>query len=480
MDSIALIAGVAAGLIGAATLLLWLGRRLAAGDAAQAALAEQRGEAAALRARLDGVTQQKAEVETRYGQEAALVAERTRALDAVRQELRDARAEAEQHRSTAEARRNELATLTETLAQERVQAEEKLALLRAVGEDMQAKFKTIADQVIAQHGESLAKKNIEQLDSTLNPLRLKLVEFQTGLQAAHAESEKERARLGEQIKTLSETSARMSSETHSLTQALKGKAQTQGAWGEMILSSILEKSGLRAGEEYEVQASHNTEDGERLRPDVIVRLPGDQRIVIDAKVSLTAYAAAIAADTEEERALHTAAHARSLRQHIRTLGGKEYQKHTPGSFDYVVMFMPIEGALAAALAADPDLVGFAIQNSVFIATPTTLMIALRTAANVWNVERRNRNAEDIAARAGSIYDKMTGFVDSMERLDKALGSARDSYDKAVGQLSRGKGNVLRQLEQLKAMGATTTKSLPGGLLEDESVGMETPSNTKSR
>ncbi len=448
-------------------------RAEAASSAAHDAMAEVRARAvgqaadmAALRKRLDEMTERSAELGNKLGEEAGKAAGLMRALQEAQTALVQARAEADQHRSAVETLRAEMATQAETLAQERLQSAEKLALLREVGEDMQAKFKTIADQVIAQHGDALAKKNIEQLDGSLNPLRLKLIEFQTGLQAAHAESEKERARLGEQIKTLSETSARMSTETHNLTRALKGKSQTQGAWGEMILSSILEKSGLRQGEEYEIQQSHSTDEGERLRPDVIVRLPGDQRMVIDAKVSLTAYEAATAAETEEERALQTAAHARSVRQHIRTLGGKEYQKHTPGSFDYVVMFMPIEGALAAALQYDADLVGYAIQNSVFIATPTTLMIALRTAANVWNVERRNRNAEDIAARAGSIYDKMVGFTESMERLDKALGGARDQFDKAMGQLSRGKGNALRQLEQLKAMGAKTGKSLPAGMLDD--------------
>jgi DNA recombination protein RmuC len=397
------------------------------------------------------------ELERRLAEEATLVAERTRARDQLAEELAAARAE-------GDAQRSEIARLTERLAQEAQHAEARIKLLQDAREAMTRDFKLLADDVLLRHGETLAKKSDEQLGAALNPLRQKLLEFQQSLQLAHTDSEKERARLAEQIKTLGETSARMSQETQSLAQALRGKSQTQGAWGEMILRTILEKSGLREGEEFFAQQSHTTEDGDRLRPDVIVRLPNRQSIVIDAKVSLTAYAAAIAAESEEERALHLRAHVLSVRQHVRALASKEYQKHAAGALDYVVMFVPIEGALAAALQEAPDLTGFAVENSVYIATPTTLMIALRTAANVWHVEKRNRNAEDISRRAGAIYDKVVGFLDSMDGLGRALGTSQKQFDKAMAQLSRGNGNVLRQLEQLKTLGARTNKTLPAALL----------------
>ena len=401
-----------------------------------------------------------AEMPMRLAEEATLAAERTRERDQAQAALRELRAEADAHRA-------ELATLRETLAQERRRAAEQLAQAQQTREAMTREFRLLSDEMLLRHGTNFARANIEQIDLTLKPLREKLTEFQQSLQTAHKDSGIERAVLAEQIRHLSDTSAKMSLETQSLTQALKGRSQTQGAWGEMILATILEKSGLREGEEYRTQVSHTNDEGERLRPDVIVFLPHEQSIVIDAKVSLTAYAAAVAAETEAERAAHRRAHVQSLRQHVRTLAGKEYHKHAAGTLDYVVMFVPIEGALALALTEAPDLTGFAVENDVYLATPTTLMIALRTAANVWQVERRNRNAEQIADRAGRIYDKVLQFVGSMDRLGRALGGAQEQYDRAMGQLSRGGGNVLRQVETLKQLGARTTKSLPAELLDEE-------------
>lgn len=358
-----------------------------------------------------------------------------------------------------------LATQAETLQQERKQSEEKIALLREARDDMTKEFKILAAALMQEHGETFAKQNKEQIDVVLAPLREKLTEFQTGLTAAHTESAKERAVLAAQIQQLSQTSATMTSETNNLTRALKGKAQTQGAWGEMILSTILEKSGLRQGEEYVIQANHTTEDGQRLRPDVIVNLPGGQRIVIDAKVSLTAFEAHVNAETDEDRTLQLQRHLVSVRNHIKILGDKAYQVHTNGGVDYVIMFVPIEGALAVALQDAPAMTGEALAQNVNIATPTTLMIALRTAASVWQVERRNQNAEAIASRAGQLYDKFVGFTGDMRGLGDRLSQAQSAYGDAMGKLSTGNGNVIRQIEMLRTLGAKTSKTLPANLLE---------------
>lgn len=432
----------------------------------EAALAEAKALEADLRARVETLAAEKAERERLHAHEAALVAERTLALGRAREELAAAQSEAEALRAEVSRLRTDLAALGEKLAHEQQEAEGKLALLHAARDTMTQQFKVLADEIMQRHGEDFAKRNLEQLDGTLTPLRQKILEFQQSLQTAHLDGEKERAKLAEQIRALGESSAKMSAETQNLTQALRGKAQTQGAWGEMILQSILEKSGLREGQEYVVQQSFTNEEGDRLRPDVIVMLPNEQRIVIDAKVSLNAFSQAQSAETEEERMGLLRGHAAAVRQHVRTLAGKEYHRVADGALDYVVMFVPIEGALAAALTVDPELTGFAVENAVYIATPTTLMIALRTAANVWHVERRNRNAEEIASRAGKIYDKVVGFLDSMEGLGRTLDSARRQHDKAMNQLSRGSGNVLRQVEQLKLLGAKSSKSLPDYLLDD--------------
>lgn len=237
------------------------------------------------------------------------------------------------------------------------------------------------------------------------------------------------------------------------------------AWGEMILSNILERSGLREGEEYETQAHRTGTDGERLRPDVVVRIPGGKSLVVDSKVSLVAYTDAVNAETEEEATAARKRHVASIRAHINGLSGKAYQAAEELTVDYVILFVPIEGALSEALREDGALTEYALERHVTIATPTTLMMALRTVSHVWAVERRNRNAEEIAKRAGLLYDKVAGFVSSMEGVGTRLRQAQDSYDAALGQLSQGSGNLLRQAEMLKALGAKTTKSIGMGFEE---------------
>lgn len=356
------------------------------------------------------------------------------------------------------------ATLRETLEQERKQATEKLSLLLEAKEAMTNEFKVLAENTMKTNGETFSKQNKEQIDALLTPLKEKLVEFNQSVQTASNESNKERAVLAEQIRVLSEASARMSCETTNLTKALKGDSQTQGAWGEMILSSILEKSGLREGSEYTSQESHTNDEGGRVRTDVIVNIPGGQKIIVDSKVSLVSFEQYVNAEAEE-KSVHLSAHLASVRNHIKILSGKEYQFAAGSNLDYVVMFIPIEGALAAALQADPSLTGYAVENNVAIATPTTLMMALRTVANVWQVERRNQNAEQIALRAGRIYDKLAGFLDDMKDLGKRIDQTSASFSSAMGKLASGRGNLISQVEQLKELGAKTSKSLP--LASDE-------------
>lgn len=369
-------------------------------------------------------------------------------------------------RTDESALRQQLAKLEVTLDQERKQSAEKLALLTAARESMTKDFKLLADEVMKSHGETFSKQNRDQIDLVLKPLQQSLGAFQKNLTDAHIESVKERGILADQIQQLTRRSEEMTTETANLTRALKGEAQTQGAWGEMILSTILERSGLREGDEYLIQQSHSTEDGQRLRPDVIVNLPGGQRIVVDSKLSLVAFNDFVNSDSETDRAAHMKRHLASLRAHIRTLSGKEYHAATGSQLDYVIMFVPIEGALAAALQEDPGLTAEAVAANVAIATPTTLMIALRTAANVWQVERRNKNAEQIAQRAGKIYDKLVGYLEDMRMLGERLNQAQTSYGNAISKLSAGKGNLTSQVEQLKELGAKTGKSIPDQFLED--------------
>jgi DNA recombination protein RmuC len=328
---------------------------------------------------------------------------------------------------------------------------------------MTNEFKVIANEILTTNSEKFTKQNKEQVDALLAPLREKIGEFQKGLVD-------DRATMGERIKILSEESMRMATEANNLTRALKGSSQTQGAWGEMILSTILERSGLREGEQFVTQQSHTGDDGIRLRTDVEVMMPNGDSIVIDSKVSLNAFEAFTNTDDTNERDRHLAAHIASIRAHVKTLSGKDYQRHARSGMDFVLMFMPIEAAFSVAITEDPLLIDFATSHGVFINTPTTLMSVLRTVRNVWDIEKRHQNAEQIAERAGGLYDKVAGFLGTMDKLDRSLNGARSNFDEAKAQLSSGRGNVLRQVEMLRELGAKSGKVLPPGWEPDAGEG----------
>ncbi|WP_071795886.1 DNA recombination protein RmuC [Natronohydrobacter thiooxidans] len=345
------------------------------------------------------------------------------------------------------------------LRAQKAASEEKIEILGKVRADMEAKFQELAREALKVQGEEFSKANLERLSATLTPLKEHVGHFERELKAVHKATVDDRAALKAEIQQLSKRSEEVSKEALALTRALKSDQQRQGAWGEMVLEGILERSGLREGEEYETQAHRTSDEGGRLRPDVVVRIPGGKSLVIDSKVSLVAYTDAVNAETDVDAEIARKRHIASLRSHINELSAKRYQFAEAASVDYVIMFVPIEGALSEALRQDGALTEYALERHITIATPTTLMMALRTVAHVWAVERRNQNAEEIARRAGLLYDKVAGFVSSMDQVGKRLQQAGTSYDAAMGQLSRGSGNLLRQVETLKTLGAKTSKSL---------------------
>lgn len=418
---------------------------------------------------LNGAIEEHTRVKVAYTEAAAQLAERDKALAAESRRFEEASRELSLVRERLANAGNQLAALQETLEQERKQSSEKLELLLKTKDQLAAEFRVFANDLAAQQGEAVTKQNKDQLEGLLSPLREKLTEFQTGLQNAHTETAKDRAALGEQIKQLTSVSATMTNETTNLTRALKGKSQTRGAWGEVVLATVLERSGLREGEEYHVQVSHSNDDGRRLRPDVIVNLPYACHVIIDSKVSLVAYEAYVNAEADEERELHLRKHVESVRAHIKALSSKEYQTLAGGELDYVVLFVPIESAWSVACQADPELALLATESNVAINTPTTLMTSLRTVHSLWRVERRNRNADAIADRAGKLYNKFVAFVEELKQVGTRLTQAQASYDGAMSKLSTGPGNVIRQVEELKAMGAKTTKALPAALIGEVDV-----------
>lgn len=362
-------------------------------------------------------------------------------------------------RQTESALRRELAETRLAAAKDREAAERDIATLRELREEMSGTFRLMADETLRKQGEDMQKRHGEQLHALLNPFRDQVHRFQTELQTRNKQTDEERAGLRTQIEMLHKRSEDISREAVALTRALKGDRQKQGAWGEMILERLLEESGLERGIHYRSQDSRQDEEGRRWRPDVTVLLPQKKVLVIDSKVSLSAYEEAVNA---EEPAIADAAlkrHVAAIRAHVTGLSGKGYQDLDEGSVDYVLMFIPIEGAFSEALRVDPGLAGFAMERRVGLTTPTTLMLTLRTVDHIWTVERRESNAMQIAARAGQLYDKLHGFVSAIEDVGVALDRAQKSHATALDRLTRGSGNVIRQAEMLRELGARAQKRL---------------------
>ena len=404
---------------------------------------------ARLTTRIDGLETLLEEARAERARLAAAAAEERARIEA---ELTGARAEIRDLAATNEGLSQKL-----RLGQERHEAD--VALLRDLREQMTREFHKLSTDALRDQGETFGRLNRERVDALLKPMREQVGRFQTELREAHLGATQDRARLKAEIEALSRRSEEVGREAVALTNALKGEKQRQGAWGEMVLERLLEDCGLTEGREYETQATLRREDGSRGRPDVIVRLPGDRAVVIDAKVSLVAYEAAVNADDEAARRAQARTHVAALRKHVGDLRQRDYADLVDGAVDYVVMFLPIEGALHEALAQQPDLSAWAMSQRVAIATPTTLMPLLRTVEHIWTVDQRQRNAEEIAARAGALFNKMAGVVEAFSKVGDALDRAQGAHGEALDRLSRGNGNVLRQFEMLRKLGARTSKDM---------------------
>jgi DNA recombination protein RmuC len=399
--------------------------------------------------------QQMADRDARIADRDQRLAERDGRIAAMEQRL-------DEERDANAALQAEAAALQARMLEQQRQNEENLARFQSARQELADQFKALAGDVLRTQSATFTQQNREQVDLLLKPLSEKITEFHTGLM-------RDRAALGQHIQTLLSAGMTMSQEANNLVRALKGNAQSQGAWGEMVLSTILEKSGLREGEEFRVQKTHVSDAGGRVRTDVELLLPNGQCVVIDSKVSLNAFDAYSNAEDEETRRNALKAHLGSLRMHVRTLANKDYQRHAGSAVDYVLMFVPIEPAFAEAMKADPHLLDFAHGNGVYLTTPTTLMSTLRTIRNLWDVERRHRNAEEIADRAGALYNKVVGFLGNMDALGSAIGRAQAQFEETRKQLSEGKGSVVRQVEMLRELGAKTNKVMPASWTESTEV-----------
>ena len=355
----------------------------------------------------------------------------------------------------------EIARLEERLLAEQRLASEKSRQLVQAEDQLIHQFKVLAADILEEKSRRFAEQNQTQLGQLLDPLRLKLAEFQQTVHAVAAREGKDRAALAEQVKSLLTLNQQLSNDAHNLTNALKGQSKTRGNWGELILQRVLEAAGLRPGHEFDTQVSSSDTDGARFQPDVVVHLPEDRHIVIDAKLSLLAYETHANAENEETRRAAAQKHLESVRAHIRDLSGKNYhQLYGLPSLDFVLMFIPVEPAFLLAISTDENLWQQAWSKNILLVSPSTLLFVLRSIAHLWRQEQQNQNAQAIAQRGALLYDKLAGFIEDLSKVGERLDQAKDSFDKAQAKLRSGQGNVLRQAELLREMGIKPNKVLP--------------------
>lgn len=345
----------------------------------------------------------------------------------------------------------------------------KLSEQKAEVEELQQKFtkefENLANKIFKEKSDEFSKQSKTNLQEILNPLKDRITEFQSKVEETNEKSISRFGELRQQLQMLKDMNQQITQEAKNLTTALKGQSKTQGNWGEFILESILEKSGLVKGREYVVQESLTSESGRRFQPDVIIRLPENKSIVIDSKVSLVGYERFVSSDDESEKQLGLREHINSIRSHIKNLSSKNYQNlYQLESLDFVLMFMPIEPAFALAVQNDPSIFNDAFEMNIVIVSPSTLLATLRTISSIWRHENQNRNALEIAKQSGDMLDKFTAFVDDLISVGKGLVNAKDNYDKAMNKLTDGRGNLISRSEKIKKLGAKASKSLPPNIL----------------
>ena len=373
---------------------------------------------------------------------------------------------AQQFADLRESSGRELSNLRTRLEAERTASEEKLALLVEAKNTLTEQFRNLATEILEEKSKRFAEQNQTALGQLLDPLRTQLSEFKGKVEEVYVQEGKDRSALSEQVRQLLSLNQALSQDAQNLTMALKGNAKAQGNWGELVLERVLEASGLRKGQEYQVQDSQVREDGSRAQPDVVILLPEERRLVVDSKVSLIAYEELIEAQTDEERTLAIRRHLDSVRNHIKGLSGKQYQTlYGLKSLDFVLMFVPIEPAFMMAVTNDGNLFMDAWEKNVLLVSPSTLLFVVRTVAHLWRQEAQSRNAQEIARRGAELYDRLSDFVKDLELVGARLKQAQDAYGDAHKRLSTGRGNVIRQAEMLRTLGVKPTKGLPAPLLD---------------
>lgn len=363
--------------------------------------------------------------------------------------------------------RTQLETQGAKHQQEQLASQDKLALLESAEQRLQQQFENLANKIFEQKNENFKQSSKAGLDALLSPLKEQIEGFKKQVTDQYVKEGQERASLKTEILGLKELNQQITQDAAALTKALKGDNKQQGNWGEVVLERILKESGLREGHEFDTQVSLKNEAGKSYQPDVVVHLPNDKDVVVDSKVSLSAYERYFNEQEDDvARKRHLSEHINSLRSHIKDLGKKDYQDLKGiRTLDYVLMFVPVEPAFLMAVEHAPELIKLALDNNIMLVSPTNLLVALRTINNIWQYEYQNQNAQKIATNAAKLYDKFHGFVTDMEKVGKAIESTQKNFDGAMNKLSTGKGNLVRQVEQFKGLGVQSNKKLDSQLLD---------------
>ena len=366
--------------------------------------------------------------------------------------------------------KSQLAAQNESLQQLLDSQKEEIVKIQ---EEAKLQFENLANEILEEKTLKFTEQNQQNLKNILNPLQEKITDFEKKVENTHKESIDYHAALRQQILGLKEMNLQMSKETLNLTKALKGDSKIQGNWGELVLERVLEKSGLEKGREYEIQKSFTTEEGNRVQPDVIINLPDGKKMIVDSKVSLTAYEKYINEEDDEQKSSFLKEHVNSLKRHVEQLGSKNYQHlYQMESPDFVLLFIPIEPAFAIALNEDTQLYNKAFERNIVIVTPSTLLATLRTIDSMWTNQKQQENAYEIARQAGALYDKFDGFVTDLVKIGKKMDEAKTEYEGAMNKLVDGKGNLITSVQKLKIMGAKAKKSLPDAILNRANSSLE--------
>ncbi|CAL2080911.1 DNA recombination protein RmuC [Tenacibaculum sp. 190524A02b] len=360
----------------------------------------------------------------------------------------------------------ELARKNEELKNLQLKLNENKEEVEKLQDKFTKEFENLANKILDEKSNKFTEQNKENLKNILNPLQEKIQTFEKKVEDTQKESISMHSALKEQLLGLKELNAQMSKETVNLTKALKGDSKTQGNWGELVLERVLEKSGLEKDREYFVQQSFVNEEGKRIMPDVVIHLPDNKKMIVDSKVSLTAYEKYVNTDEEVEKERWVKEHLNSLKRHVEQLSEKKYEDiYKIESPDFVLLFVPIEPAFAVALNEDNTLYNKAFEKNIVIVTPTTLLATLRTIDTMWNNEKQQRNAIEIARQAGALYDKFEGLLKDLINIGKKIDATKSDYSAAMNKLVEGRGNLITSVEKLKKMGAKAKKALPEKIIE---------------